>query len=426
MILLVLANIFLQAPKKYVKILSIMSDILNDEEKKEWKNYKRHINIWRLSRFLAPVYLKAKLGYTYDVAPKTFNPPYIVLSNHNSNFDAVGLGLSFPRHMYFIASEQVYRSGFKSKLLKWAFEPIAKIKGSTDFLAVAKALRKIRKGQNICLFPEANRSFNGKTYPIQEATGKLVKVSGGGLITYRFEGEYLSTPRWAKNGVRKGKVHGRIVHYYTAEELKEMSVSEVTDIIRQDLYEDAYARQAENPIKYKGKNRAEGMECAVCVCPECKKIDVIGTHKNTVFCKNCGVSTEYDEYGYFGDDFKFKTITQWDEWQTEFYKDYIANFSDETQPLFFDDNVKLSVIGNDHLETKIGSGCFKFFKDRIEFNETTILVKDITAVSIFGKCVLCFSDAKGLHYELRPENFTDIKNFRKYTSALEILLGLVG
>ena len=60
------------------------------------------------------------------------------------------MGLSFPKHMYFIASELVYRAGFKSKLLKWAFEPISKIKGATDALAVAKALRKIRHGKNIC------------------------------------------------------------------------------------------------------------------------------------------------------------------------------------------------------------------------------------------------------------------------------------
>ena len=404
-----------------------MSSVDNDDEKIEEQKYRRHVCVWKFARFVMPLFLKTKLGYSHDTCKKDFKPPYIVLANHNSNFDSVEVGVSFPRHMYFMASEQVYRAGFKSKLLRWAFEPISKIKGSTDFLAVAKALRKIKKGKNVCLFPEANRSFNGKTHPIQEATGKLVKVSGGGLITFRFEGEYLSTPRWGK-GIRKGKIYGRIVNYYTAEQLKAMSVSEVTEAIRRDLDEDAYARQEANPIKYKGKNRAEGMECAVCVCPECKKIDVITTKGNTVSCKNCGISTEYDEYGFFGEGFKFHNITQWDEWQTEFYRNYIEKFpEDSSEPLFSDEQVKLSKITADHAETVVGkNGTFKFFKDRIEYQNLTIKLDDITAASIFGRCVFCFSDASGIHYELRPSNPLDVKNMRKYNTALEILRGIVG
>ena len=153
---------------------------ISKEEKIELQNYRRHINIWRFTRLITPLYLKWKLGYSHDKAPKNLKPPYIVLSNHNSNFDAVEIGVCFPRQMYFMASEQVYRVGFKSRLLRWAYEPISKIKGSTDFLAVSKALRKIKNGKNVCLFPEANRSFNGKTFTIHEATGKLVKVAGGG------------------------------------------------------------------------------------------------------------------------------------------------------------------------------------------------------------------------------------------------------
>lgn len=407
--------------------------------------FKRHLNVWKISRLLAPLYIKNKLGYTYDIAPETFKAPYLVLSNHNSNFDPVLLGLSFPQHMYFMASEQVYRAGFKSKILKWTFEPISKIKGATDALAVAKALRKLRAGKNVCLFPEGNRSFNGKTWRIENATGKLVKVSGAALVTYRLEGVYLSNPRWGTGGVRKGRIHGRIVHYYTAEELKGMSADEITRIIHEDIYEDAYAIQEKNPVRYKGKNKAEGMECAVCVCPECRSIDSIATKGDTVFCKKCGMSTQYDDYGFFGDGFKFHNLTQWDEWQTEFYRQYIQDSAGTEEPLFFDTDVRLSKITDDHRETPVGKGTFRLFKDRMDFLAVngggylphdirpaeesgspmlSIPLESITAISVFNKCVLCFSDKDGTHYEMRPTDKKQIKNFRKYTSALEILKGI--
>ncbi len=390
-------------------------------------NYRRHKRIWHVARVLAKPWLKMKLGYTCDVAPKDLKGPYIVLSNHNSNFDSVMIGCSFPQQMYFIASEQVYRAGFKSKLLKRYFEPISKIKGASDVLAVAKALRKVRSGYNLCLFPEGNRSFNGKTWPILEATGKLVKVSGGGLVTYRLEGEYLSTPRWTTSGVKKGKIHGHIVHYYTAEQLKAMSVAEVTAIIQQDLTENAFESQEKKMIRYKGKNRAEGMECALCVCPRCHHIDVIKTKGNSVFCTECGHLTDYSEYGFFDEGFEFKNITKWDEWQEEFYETYINSFEGADEPMFVSHNCTLSTIGDDHSCIPVGESKdgdvtdFKFFKDRIEFSNLTIKLADITACSVFGHDVFCFSDKDGIHYELRS---VDLMNSRKYTSAMRIMFGL--
>ena len=159
-----------------------------------------------------------------------------------------------------------------SKVLRYAFEPIANRKGTADTVTGMKTIRALREGKNVCLFPEGQKSFDGRTGQINIATGKLVKASKASLITYKLEGGYFTTPRWGY-GIRKGKMYGSIVNIYTKEDLDKLSPEEITDLIKKDLWEDAYQRQSENPIAYKGKNLAKGLEHAFCICPKCKKID---------------------------------------------------------------------------------------------------------------------------------------------------------
>ena len=124
----------------------------------------------------------------------------------------------------------VYRAGFASKVLRYVFEPIAKRKGTSDTVTVMKSIRALREGKNVCLFPEGQKSFNGRTGEIHLATGKLVKASKASLITYKLEGGYFTTPRWGY-GIRKGKMHGSIVNIYDPETLEKLSAEEITDII---------------------------------------------------------------------------------------------------------------------------------------------------------------------------------------------------
>jgi 1-acyl-sn-glycerol-3-phosphate acyltransferase len=51
------------------------------------------------------------------------------LANHNTDLDPALLALSFPYHMYFVASEHVFRKGFVSWLLKYFFAPISRTRG---------------------------------------------------------------------------------------------------------------------------------------------------------------------------------------------------------------------------------------------------------------------------------------------------------
>lgn len=389
------------------------------------EKYKRHQIFWKIIRFIAPSVLKPLYKYSYELAPK-LEPPYLVFSNHNGDLDPALVALSFPQQMYFVASEHVYRAGFASKILRFVFEPIAKRKGTADAVTVMKSIRSLREGKNVCIFPEGQKSFNGITGEINIATGKLVKASKASLVTYKLEGGYFTTPRWGK-GIRKGKMHGSIVNIYNKEDLEKLSPEEITDLVKKDLYEDAYQKQSQTPIAYKGKNLAEGIEHALCLCPECKQIDTLFSKKNSVFCKNCDFTTSIDIYGYFDENCKFKTVLQWDEFQQEELKKLIQEKSSEkSEFIFSNDEVTLKTVKAEHQEEIIGTGKFSMFTDKFIFNSVKdekeisleIPQKNIVDISMYGKQALVFSDNNGNYYELTSKN---IINVRKYIFCFKYL-----
>lgn len=395
------------------------------DTKKTEKEYNRHKKIWRLSHWLVKGYFSHKYKYSYEKVEK-MDGPCLILPNHSCFLDPILVGLSFKTtHMYFMASEHVYRKGFISKVLYWTFQPIAKMKGSSDTLAVMKSIRALRSGKNVCLFPEGNRTFNGSTGYIADAIGKLVKTSGANLVTYKLTGGYFTNPRWGY-GIRSGKMTGSIVSVYPKEQLKEMTPAEITSIIRRDLKEDAYERQKENPVRYKGKNRAVGMECALCVCPKCRSIGTLATEGNYIFCKNCNTKTEYTEYCCFSDEFMFKTIQEWDLWQDEFFKTYIEQMKNSTEPLFSDENMECKILTADHTEKNLGIGNFYQYIDRIEFKSAdssfSIPISELPDIALYGKDGLVFSDASGVHYEMKG---TTLKNVRKYVHVSNFIRELI-
>ena len=389
------------------------------------KKYRRHKRFWNIIRPIAIPILKSIYKFSCEVYPD-LKGPYLVLANHNTDLDPGLVALSFPQQMYFVASEHVYRAGFASKVLRYVFEPIAKRKGTSDTVTVMKSIRALREGKNVCLFPEGQKSFNGRTGEIHLATGKLVKASKASLITYKLEGGYFTTPRWGY-GIRKGKMHGSIVNIYDPETLEKLSAEEITDIIIKDLYEDAYEKQKENPIAYKGKNLAKGLEHSICVCQSCKKIDTLSSIKDKVFCNECGFSTTLDKYGYFAENSKFKTVAEWDDFQQEELKKFVEDKKSSNQTFLFENtDSTLKSVKADHQEENLGTGTFSMFTDKFVFetiqdgkeNTIELLHKDIVDISMYGKQGLVFSDNQGNYYDLTSDK---VRNVRKFIFCFKYL-----
>ena len=242
------------------------------------KRYKR----WKFLYWLAHGFIIR----LFHLEAERLNPagPCLIIANHVTNWDPLLLAMSFPNTpIRFVASEHIFRHGILSRLLEWLVAPIPRKKAASGADTVMSVLRALKAGDTVCIFAEGDATWDGLTHPVFPATGKLARMAGVPLLTYRIEGGYLSSPRWAA-GLRRGKAWGRQIGSYAPEELKKQKGPEITDVIDRDIFEDAFARQRTEHVRFQGQNRAEGIERGFFLCPKCGKIGGVRGVGERVVC----------------------------------------------------------------------------------------------------------------------------------------------
>lgn len=357
---------------------------------------RRHTIIFWILYWCVGPFLRLALNYRCKIM-KNVPAPALIISNHTTNLDPAFVALSFRRPVGFVASEHVSRMGLASSLLRFAFPMIIKQKGKSDIKSSLEMLRSLRSGTNLCLFAEGNKSFNGLTNPIIPATGKLVKASGASLITYRITGGYFASPRWGEKW-RRGPIGGYPVAVYTPEQLKEMTAEQINDLIQVDIGEDAYARQLENPLRYKSRAHAEHIERALYLCPACEGTGSLRSSGHTLSC-TCGMSAALDEYGYLhGDGLRFETVPEWDAWQDAQTAKLAESAGDGA--IFEDGGETLRRLHGDGKDELVGTGTLAIYRDSLHCAGRAFAFEAMSGLSITGTQTLVFTTADGSAWEL--------------------------
>lgn len=355
---------------------------------------KRHKLFYEIFRPLAAFVVFLKFGYRCK-KPENLPENYIVLANHVTDWDAILVAAAFRKQMYFVASEHIARWKRWFKLINYLVEPILRPKGTAAMSTVMEILRITRKGGNVCIFAEGNRCWDGITCPVLPSTGKTVKKAKCGLVTYKIEGGYFASPRWSESNTRKGHIRGVPVNVYTKEELENMTVEEINEIIRVDLYEDAYERQLADPKRYKGKRLAEKMEYFLFTCPECGKIDTMKSCDDTVTCTECGHSFKYTEYGML-EGTKFDTVKDLSLWQQEKVSETASAGGGYNAG-----KARLIQIER-HRETPVAEGLLTMDGEALKCGDKVIPMEIITDFVMHGRMGIVFTAGKE-YFELKPE-----------------------
>ena len=294
--------------------------------------------------------------------------------------------------MYFVGSEHISRWKIAYPLLKWAFRPILRYKGTSAASTVMEMMRVLRKGGNVCMFPEGARSWNGITAPILPSTGKVVKSAKCGLVTYKIKGGYFVSPNWSEKGTRRGRITGAVVNVYTSEQLAQMNVDQINEAIGRDLYEDAYERQLEAPAAYRGKQLAYRIENMLSHCPNCLSMDTVHSEKDTVSCSHCGHQFRYTDHGFL-EGIAQKTAKELFAWQ----KNQTLDDAKNDVP-YRAMSATLYTIA-DHQQTELAHDAVVMDKETLCCGDVAIRLRDITDMAMHGRHALVFSVGE-TYYEL--------------------------
>ena len=189
-----------------------------------------------------------------------------------------------------------------------------------------------------------------------------------------------------------------------------MSPKEIDELIQRDITDDAWQRQRENPVRFRGKRRAEGMERALYLCPRCRRIGSLKTKDNRIFC-DCGLDLEYTETGFFRPETPFSTLADWDDWQQEQLHARAFCRPDAEGPLFTDGGVSLYRVGSGHREEFLGSGGLLLYEDRLVCADRCFPLADTRGMAdVLAKRLLFVCGDE--YYEIRSGSAG--VNLRKY------------
>jgi 1-acyl-sn-glycerol-3-phosphate acyltransferase len=376
--------------------------------------------IYAALRHPAALFLRLKFNWAPSdpadarvAAAKRLKPPYLVLANHTTDYDPIMVGCDMRKHMYFIASDHIYRAGAISRLLAWALAPISRVKGATDASAAMKTLKALRRGASVCVFAEGERSWNGLTGALHPSTARLARAAGVPVVTYRLSGGYLTSPRWSGR-LRRGKICGSPVSVYMPETVRSMTDAQLRSAIERDIYADAFADQRASPVRYAGKALAEHLETAIFTCPKCGGVGTLKSDGDAFSCL-CGLAVRFGAYGFFeGDGIPFNTVAQWDAWQETRLNELAAS---APGVFFTDSHARLTRVDSDHSETETARGDMTLDASGLRIGAFHVPLERIGSMSMHGRKTIIFS-ASGVSYEIKCAHLC---NLRKYLLLYERL-----
>jgi 1-acyl-sn-glycerol-3-phosphate acyltransferase len=261
------------------------------------------------------LYYKLALNIKENInEAKDYKGPLFIIGPHTAEEDSQIAILYRQSLVRFLAADANWDVGWKSNVFK-LFNVIPIARQRLDVKAIRKLKSTVEQGHSVGLFPEGQRTWDGKTMDIIKSTAKLVKLLKVPVYNINYKGLYLSRPRWAERNGRRGKVELDIKQIFSKEEIEKASKDEVLNSMINHLDYNEFDWQRKAMVSFKGKNRAEYIERLLYKCPECKSINSFWSKGDEFSCDKCNAKYSVNEFGFIEGCKKFDNTVDWHEWQ---------------------------------------------------------------------------------------------------------------
>jgi 1-acyl-sn-glycerol-3-phosphate acyltransferase len=302
---------------------------------------------WILRRTLVP-WMNYKFRHSAENSEifKTLRPPFLLLPNHSCVWDPFLVNSLVPYPIHYVMTDASFRSTLVGLALGLVGS-IPKTKGMSDMDSIKSIVRVKDRGGAIGVFPEGQNTWDGHSLPPIPSTAKLAKLLRVPVVTARVAGAYLSRPRWAR-GPRRGRIVVRFDVAFMPAELKRAKPAEIDSRVSELLNHDEIEFNRSAGVKFVGRRRAEYLERALFICPECRSIATLRSNNQEYGCQACNYRVAFGLTGLFrpvNGSMRFESIRDWNLWQIEeFYRQFDAYRENRGSKAFMaDDRVKFQI-----------------------------------------------------------------------------------
>ena len=205
--------------------------------------------------------------------------PLLLLANHVEFPDAITMNVVANRAVVVMGTEALAQGSAGRLLLAFGLSP--KKKNMPDSKAVRLLKSWVDAGAAVGVFPEGERTWDGRPLPLVPGIEKLVLLLGVPVVTMRIYNGYRQWPRWAPQP-RWAHVH------VVADPPVTFTKSQGAPAVAAELARRLRVDDREGPsFPVHGFNLASGLTNLLYACPSCGRIEGLQERGSQLRCQHC-------------------------------------------------------------------------------------------------------------------------------------------
>ncbi|MCD4825501.1 MAG: 1-acyl-sn-glycerol-3-phosphate acyltransferase [Phycisphaerae bacterium] len=210
----------MKGPRSHPNPLLVNTSLRGDIE-----SASRYYKVMRtLFRYCTMGPLRVRV-FNRHLEPATGGVVYI--SNHQSFLDPVLVAFTLQRPMNFMARDSL----FKNRVFKWMIESVHTFpvrRGKADTGAIKEAMRRLKNGRQLTIFPEGTRCVDGHIEPFMPGVAIMSQRAAEWTVPVLIDGAYEAWPR-SRPLPGAGDIivqYGKPIHQSEARKLKPAEFAE--------------------------------------------------------------------------------------------------------------------------------------------------------------------------------------------------------
>jgi len=178
--------------------------------------------------------------------------PFILAVNHQSFLDPLFAGIALKGQLCFMARDTLFKSRIFGPLLS-SVKAIPVRRGQADIASIKTIIAKLKRGESVCLFPEATRTTDGKISSFKGGLGLLSRRADAPVVPVLIDGAFECWPRHKKLFSPGSKITVSYGQPISAEKIKGMEDDDfarlLTDTLR-NMQSQTRITEGKQPFNY--------------------------------------------------------------------------------------------------------------------------------------------------------------------------------